>query len=318
MTGPLPPWLAAQEAQAIAFEERAAEQVTADARRQLTAAMRRVTAEYVRRAGGVDQPLPPEQVGGFRSVLVAALAGLGVRAANRLAQVVAAGLTLGLRHAAAVLGDTTVQPAPSRSLRVAAAAVQRQVAEELAGAVEAARTVELARYSDATAAVGRATAAVGRADAGTRWVANRAVNEGVTAVADDAGAQRLWVAERNACLTCLAYAGLLADPGEPFPAGRTFGDKSTVVEALAGPPAHPNCRCRISPWLGVVASAGVDLPEAMRREAQRTVLRGWSQHTSEPARLRAADRLLRAHLLVPKSVADRARRAVAAGSFDSR
>ncbi|WP_213451579.1 hypothetical protein [Rhizomonospora bruguierae] len=318
MTSPLPPWLARQDVEAIAFEERAAEQLTAAARRELVAVTRRVTAEYVRRAGGVDQLLPADQVPAFRAVLVAALAGLSIRVGDRLARIAAAGLALGLRHAAAVLGNIRLRLRPSPALRDVVAAVNERAAADLAAAVRAARTADLERHSDVMAAVGRANQAVHRVDATTRWVANRAVNEGIAAAADDAVAARLWVAERDACLTCLAYAGMVVGAGELFPAGQTFGDTSAVVGALAGPPAHPRCRCRLSPWLSARESAdGVNLPDVLRREAQRTVLRGWSAHASEPARLRAADRVLRSHLLVPRSVADRARRAVAAGTFDT-
>jgi hypothetical protein len=184
----------------------------------------------------------------------------------------------------------------------------------LAAAQRLARTLDLRTHGDVTTLLARANQAVNTIGSTTRWVANRAVNEGAQAVADAAGVKRMWVAERDACLTCLAYAGNLADPGAPFPAGLTFGDSSVVKHPLMAPPAHPNCRCRVQPWLGTEPQFGVELPTALKREAQRSVLRGDSDYASRPAKQRAADRLLKTGLSgLPDIVKIRARRKVRAG-----
>jgi hypothetical protein len=59
------------------------------------------------------------------------------------------------------------------------------------------------------------------------------------------------------------------------------------------------------------------LPAALRREAERTVARGWSDTDSKVKRLSAADRLL-AHSILPKTVKARARADVTAGTFSTR
>jgi hypothetical protein len=56
----------------------------------------------------------------------------------------------------------------------------------------------------------------------------------------------------------------------------------------------------------------------LKREAQRSVARGFSGYDSKPARLRAADRLLRHPTLLPKTVVERARRDVKRGAFSNR
>lgn len=139
------------------------------------------------------------------------------------------------------------------------------------------------------------------------------------------------------CVHCAAYIGHYVRPGDSFPTNLTFGDKPLTPwpdpDRLDGPPLHPNCRCRLIAWLGPVATHPVDtaiynrpalqdqvdLAAAMRREAKRAVLRGWSLPSeSESVRLRAADRLLRRGAGLPKSVEARARKAVQAKRFPDR
>lgn len=148
-------------------------------------------------------------------------------------------------------------------------------------------------------------------------VINAAASLGAVHVAREVGGQLMWVSERDACLHCLAYAGQIVDPGEEFEGGRTFGDKPLSEAPLKGPPLHPYCRCRLSVWLGSREGVGdVEAPEALEREAWRTVLRGWSPYASEPARIRAADRLLdNLPGQMPKSVQEYARQAIKRGYF---
>jgi hypothetical protein len=94
-----------------------------------------------------------------------------------------------------------------------------------------------------------------------------------------------------------------------------------------------NCRCELITWLGPAAlhpvdtaiyhrpelQGNVDLAAAMRREAKRAVLRGWSLPSeSEAVRLRGAERLLRAGSGLPKTVEARARKAVKDRHFPDR
>jgi hypothetical protein len=138
----------------------------------------------------------------------------------------------------------------------------------------------------------------------------------------DNGLRVIWVAERDACLTCLALSGHVIDPnsGAGFDEFATFGKPGSAPQVwppgmpLMGPPRHPNCRCR----LRIIAADNAMVPEALRREAERTVARGWSGHASRVSRLGAADRLVRHANRLPLSVNDRARRDVGRGQFSTR
>jgi len=123
----------------------------------------------------------------------------------------------------------------------------------------------------------------------------------------------MWVAERDGCLTCTALSGQIVKVGQRFPQNRTFGDKPLLWRGFTGrPPRHPNCRCRVRPVWGDGQGAAV----ALRREARRSVVRGFSLPSeSEAARLRAADRLLRRGAGLPPTVEDYGREAVRQGRF---
>ena len=141
----------------------------------------------------------------------------------------------------------------------------------------------------------------------------RAGNEGATAVADAAKLPTVWVAETNACVTCLAYSGRTAEPGEAFPAGLTYGRRSSVTEPVGVPPAHPHCRCTVEPLNDPSYAA------ALRREADRSVLRGFSlESESMKTRVDAAEDLLARGVTAPKSVIAYARAAVKRGEFTTR
>lgn len=136
---------------------------------------------------------------------------------------------------------------------------------------------------------------------------------GVTAIADESDLPTVWQAETNACVHCLAYSGLVAKPGKKFPGGRTYGDKVYYPGPLAAPPLHPRCRCTVE------VLHDLSYAEALRREADRSVLRGFSlESESMPVRIRAADRLLAKGVDAPKSVIAYAKRSVAAGEFTTR
>jgi hypothetical protein len=158
-----------------------------------------------------------------------------------------------------------------------------------------------------------------RSERTARWCVNRSANRAREAVARQLGGDLLWVAERDACLHCLAYAGEVTKPGTPFPAGLTFADKPLKPSGpVPYPPLHPNCRCHVQPWLGTREGSGTDveLPDALKREARRSVVLGTARPSeSETARLRAADRLIKSGAQLPASVVARGRHAVKTGSF---
>lgn len=162
-------------------------------------------------------------------------------------------------------------------------------------------------------------------DVKTRFNTN--LNAGIRDAAEHLGAQLLWIAEPDACATCLALSGEVVDIGDEFDITATFAKKTIawVPEGgLIGPPRHPGCRCRTSLWFGH-DGPGLSMPDALRREAQRSILRGTRLPSeSETARLDAADRLLHRIAVngsrsyawqVPKSVKERASRAVKRGHF---
>lgn len=137
----------------------------------------------------------------------------------------------------------------------------------------------------------------------------------------DNGLRVVWVAERDACLVCLALSGHVSDPnaGVGFDEDATFGPhRPTPVwppgMPLMAPPRHPSCRCR----LRIITADNVLVPEALRREAERSVARGWSGYDSRRARLKAADHLISRANRLPRSVQERAAKDVARGHFSDR
>lgn len=146
----------------------------------------------------------------------------------------------------------------------------------------------------------------------------------VRAQAIDLGSEwvTIWVAERDACVRCLAYQGLWITPagGQLFPGGRTWGPrwKSVVSRPdFTGPGwretesgdhegSHPHCRCE----LRVVKRTNVRvLAAALKREATRSAAKGWARPTEgDTVRVAAAKHALGSAIVLPKSVTAEARR----------
>jgi hypothetical protein len=199
-----------------------------------------------------------------------------------------------------------------------------EVQQRLRHAADALDRVAGDTFTDVSNALTESQKAVTVAEQATTYAINAASTAGIKAVANgipDENVQLVWVAERNACVHCLAYAGQVVTMHESFPIGLTFGKKPLVPwpdpQWLSGPPLHPNCRCRLSVWLGHAEGApGPTLPEVLKREAQRSILRGWRTDTEpESVRVAAAARLLARGVNSPKSVKDYARRAIRKGRF---
>lgn len=276
--------------------------------RQIEQVQREIAAEYVRLAGSLDNPMPPTWHEAFTNWVIELLHWVQENIhdpAPALTEAIAAGTALGT--ATTALGDAPV--ALSAALQEAVGGLRPKMREDITEAGLLIRRQRPEQYREIAAALGKASHAARRAESTTRWAVNRAINEGVLAQADRAGISTLWVSERNACFTCLAYAGYVTAPGVPFPAGLTFGDRSTVKEPIMAPPAHPNCRCRIETWHGSTDDVGpAELPAVLKREAERTVLRGATDFESNPAMFRALERLLARGVALPKSVRERAER----------
>lgn len=174
-------------------------------------------------------------------------------------------------------------------------------AQKLARAGADAQAVTAPLFAHANSIKGRVTEAV-----------NMSGNEGSTAIADAADLPTVWVAETNACVRCLKYSGRIAKPGKTFPGGLTYG-KPVGGPPLKHPPLHPHCRCTVEPLRSKKYAA------ALRREADRSVLRGFSlESESMGTRVDAAERLLATSPNAPKSVLNYAAGAVRRGEFTSR
>lgn len=226
-----------------------------------------------------------------------------------LAAAVAAAFDIGALDALAIIGgrDATAPRLP-KALVESAREVERQVAAEIAKARKLARA-----GADPDTIMAPVQAAAVRVKRDVTTLVNAAGNAGATAAADAAGLATVWIAETNACVTCLAYSGQVADSGDEFPAGLSYGTSSSVAAPIAHPPAHPHCRCTVEPL------RAPEFAVALRREADRSVLRGFSLESESMAtRVRAAERLLDRGVDAPASVIAYARRAVREGEFPTR
>lgn len=228
-----------------------------------------------------------------------------------LAAAVAVAFDLGIADAVGLIGEdepSSVARKPPAALVAAARATERAIADEISKARKLARAG--ADLATILAPVNAARNAVTR-DVVT--LVNQAGNAGSTAVADAAGIPTVWIAETNACVECLAYSGRVAKPGGTFPGGLTYGAKSYNPGALAYPPKHPRCRCTVEPLIAP------EYADALRREADRSVLRGFSlESESMKTRIDAAERLVEKGVDAPRSVIAYATKAVKTGEFPTR
>lgn len=254
------------------------------------------------------------------------LAPLGARAQRALDESLTDAVILGARqHAAFTQASGHSAPTPSprvrRPLRDAAARVRDIVTDRRDRALHMLRPAAARRWSHVLTGIGTARGALSAVRSHITWVVGQAVNEGLTAGIRSIGARKLWVAERDACVNCAAYAGLTAEVGDDFPGGLSWDPQQRDRgEPLSAPPLHPHCRCRVVAWRDGWAEPGVPtFPEALRREARRSVARGFSLPTeSNAARIRAARELLRTGAGLPRSVEEYAALAVRAGRFTDR
>lgn len=136
---------------------------------------------------------------------------------------------------------------------------------------------------------------------------SRAQDEGLAEEAQRRGLYSYLVPERDACVICAGYAGSIAAPGGEFAVVRIFTEDTEMPDVVI--PVHPRCRCkrRVVRDVGSAETAAVPL----RREAERAILR-FEKLDSESDRVRteAAARLLELGSSLPKTVVERAGRAV--------
>lgn len=305
------------------LEDRLLADVAEPARLAIIEATRRATAAWVRAFGSVEaDPTDTGALAAIRSAFVRELRSLPLDLERPLLDAAVAATWLGVDHAGVVLTAhaedvPTVPAAVHPDVMDAARSAREMVSTRLdktVGLVRAAGT--FSELVNAMADAHHALAVIRRQAAACTF---GAAAHGVTIVTEAAGVGRVWVAERDACLHCLGHAGHVVAAGEDFPAGLTYSVKPSGLDPVAAPPLHPNCRCTCSPWRPEWTGPGGSFPAALAREAQRSVLKGWSlESESNTARLAAAAALLRSPLIAPASVKAEARRAVRRGAFASR
>lgn len=334
---------------ALAFELRAARQVTVELRKAATAFSAWLLLFYARQAAP-DGTLTPAQQQQLRAAADAGLAALSVDVAVRTTAAVLAATGLTIRQEKTVLAEHGIDAATLDVVHADPVLLHagRDTARILDAAVADARhfatVAPLASASDVQVLAAKAGGTVSRVERQVRFVTNRAINQTTLEIVKAAapepavpqmseaprserlrltppGMRVVWWAERDACLACQALSGQVADPSEGvgFDEFATFGKPGSAPDVwppgmpLMSPPRHNNCRCR----LRIISANNISIPEALQREAQRTVARGWSDYDSKRQRLSAADRLL-AHSALPKTVNARARADVQRGAFSTR
>lgn len=301
-----------QEGALIAAEDRAARTAAAPLRAKLAQIIGQAMAAY----GQLGPDADPEPL--LRRVREQLLL-LGVNVTDDLLAAFASAQALGVAQANVQAFDVNEKIRPTIALPPDVVDISQRTnitaREKLIDA--AGKLTGIRSPAELIAGFARASMAVTAIERAARYGVNRSAANGVTATAEAVGAERLWVPERDACLHCTGYAGQTAAQGRPFAGGLTFAAKPLSYAPVPNPPLHPNCRCRISLYRPEWSRAGiVTIPDALKREARRSVARGWSLPTeSASARLSAADRLLAQGAGLPKTVEDRARRDVKAGEF---
>lgn len=322
-----------------ALEDAAAAAATASLRSRLQGVSAWLASTWVRRFGSLDAVADPSGLHEVLNELRLRLRGVsGVDASSVVLLYGDRALTMGVKQAGSEIGvSLPIEASLTDATSAAAAAIPGNLAGRLGRAEKLLSVIRDSKHDDVVPALAAAHTAINDVDRAARWVVNREVNNGIGQLASVLFADTMWVAERDGCVVCLAYSGVVAPYGRDFPPDLTFGDPGKLPAIwphgpLDAPPRHVHCRCRVTPWIGHdtdgarlasipgwhkgQASANQSLSDALKREARRSILDGWSL-ASEPesVRLDAADRLLKRGANMPKSVEARARKAVKAGRF---
>lgn len=299
------------------LSEDTADTVVASLRERVETATRTLTALWITEFGDVSAT--PGL--GERSVVTFAQSAVGtigdaldplVLDEDTLAKAERTAYTLGVEHGVRTAPSPVqaVVPSPARYIDV-----RSPVAEQATEAMFAVSRSSVAAngYTAVTKATADARKAVTRVEATVATEIVTSATTGTVDVARQTGSPLVWIAERDGCLHCLAYSGQTTattfDPYLSFDE-RALGRGHVLGAPLAGPPLHPNCRCVTELW----DPKDVGFVEGLQREARRSVLQGKAD-ASEPAKLRAADRLLELGSGLPKTVESKARRAVRDGRF---
>jgi hypothetical protein len=305
--------------EAEVLEETAAVATTYAIQAKLLSLTRWVAVGWIKEIGSLDKRAKPAQLGRLMPELRHRLKASVVNPRPTLLDWASKALRMGVTQAKREIGShIALSSTLGVDSQAAALKAQLNVEDRFKRADRVLAVIQGDTHSDVMQGVAVAHGAIGDVERAARWITNRELSNGTAQVASRLNAGLLWVAERDACVHCLAYSGVIAEPEQVFPPDLTFGAHPLTPwpnGVLDRPPLHVNCRCRVTPWLG----GDTALPEAMKREARRSILKGWSSE-SEPnsTRLDAADRLLRKGANLPKTVEQQARAAVRKGHFASR
>jgi hypothetical protein len=330
----------------LALEQLAAQQAVAPQQAVLQMAFTQAAAQYALMFGSLDAAADPVRAAVLSARLIEALDQVRtLDYTTPLQHYAEMAKVNGVNYANRYLADRVPAQSVSMSSTVgdAIGGVAQSVADVADRAAEMIGQQEITGFSDLQTAMGRAAQVSGPVKSAATWTVNRASSGGIASVAVARGGRLLWVAERDACVICLALSGSLCDPGvgEGFDEDATFGKPGSAPPIwpygmpLMSPPRHPHCRCHPEMWFGPstpifgpqdnaiyhnpAVAAGVDLPAALRREAKRSILRGWSLPSeSLTERINAADRLLAVGAGMPRTVEERAAKAVHNRRFTDR
>jgi hypothetical protein len=191
-----------------------------------------------------------------------------------------------------VSAKTDVLP-PSKVATAALASARSKPAEAVAEVAKRAVALNLDTLSGVLGMLGPLGTSVNSMRGAASYAVQTAANEAAVSAIEQTDGKVVFVPERDACLDCIDRAG---DTGE--------------AATSDPPPLHPHCRCELQEY------EDEDVPLALKREAVRSVLRGFSLPSeSQAARLRAAKEMLGRRPTAPASVKRYAETAVSKGKF---
>lgn len=335
MTQPLP---TAPRPAVLDLELQAVAAAVGGLKRQLQYATQRILALYISLAGSLDNELPLHLRRVFADAAAEIIAAVAFTNRAALQALVRQALAMGAADAAytgtaaaAAAAAQPVRPELEDWVQQIVGTLAERVFATIASAQALPQILRPGDHKTVMVIVGKLNEAGNIAERDTRWAVNAAYNQSFRDRADAQRVPVVWVAEFDACLHCLAYSGEVAQPGRPFPLNLTFyrdpsGEakplKHPPGRVLWGPPLHPNCRCSLELYLGSQGypvmpweTEEFTVAQALRREAERTVLRGEAGVDSQPALVRAASALLSRGTRLPVTHQRRARRAIRAGRF---
>lgn len=307
-----------------ALEEAAIVALLAGAGVQFERLVRRTLTAWTVAFGSPDAPAAPgaalnRLMASVRSVVRRIVGDLGRRAAVALAEVLPsiaqAAARQGAQFVVAASGRPFRQP-PARvssSVSTGAADMADAVGEQVSRSLAALKTRTVRRWSDVLTGIGIARSVTSTVERHVVTAVADVVNDTLQMTVRMVGGMRLWIAEADACVTCSAYSGLLADAGTPFPGGLSWdpGQRTDGADRIDSPPVHPRCRCRVLPWLPRWSAGQVPLPLYLQRQARSNIAHGHARPSeSRAARVRAAAELLRSGVDLPPDVRAAAQRAV--------